>query len=119
MTPHSRFDRAVLDQLERKIGRQNLGEVIDLFCADGPRRLRAVQDAQRRADLEASAEALHSIRGSAAMLGLHSLDELVSRAEGLAGEGDVDGVEALIDDLEGAYTEAVAFLRRRREQLER
>jgi len=117
MNQGSDFDPATLAKIEKKLGPRVLGEIIDLFCEHGPKRMRTIREGRQSGDLSTSADALHSIKGSAAMIGSVRLAELAHRMELMAGAGDVAGVTELVGDLETAFADSIAYYRERRKNL--
>jgi len=110
-------DKTVLSRLIEDIGPEIVGRTIDLFLEQAPARLTAVRDGLRRADLGTTAEALHSIKSSAAMLGAAGLSEVAGRGELLAREGRLAETNELLEGFETAFRETTTLLRLRRRRL--
>ena len=110
-------DTDVLSRLVKDLGPAVVGRIIDLFLEHGPDRLEAVRAGMRDADMDAAEAALHSIKSSAAMLGIHALAEVCGRAERLAREGPGPELTALIGSFESTFAEAIVLLRARRDEL--
>ena len=106
-------DSTVLDNLSRMVGAETSTEIVDLFLSCGPARLTAVRNGAESGDFESCADALHSLKSSAGMLGANRLCELAARMERLSGEGDHDAMAALVERLLDAYGEAEILLRAR------
>jgi len=112
-------DTNVLSRLIEDIGPEIVGRTIDLFLDQAPVRLAAVREGLRHADMEATAEALHSIKSSAAMLGASGLSEVAGRGEHLARNGKVAEVTTLLGAFETAFHETTSRLHARRRGLAR
>lgn len=62
-------------------------EVIDLFIADGPRRLQAIEAALQAADTSALARAAHALKGACGNIGAQALQSWCAVLEAQASEG--------------------------------
>lgn len=93
---YSLFDRHLA--LQNLDGDEELlTELIALFQDEAPKRLAAVQEAQRQGDLAALREAAHALKGMAAQIGALRLKEQAAALEQAAkeGRGDPDGEATL------------------------
>ena len=116
MTASPLIDADSLARLEQDVGPQVVGQIIGLFLERGPDRLQAVRTGVQSADLAGAAEALHSIKSSAAMLGASGLADIAERAERLARGGRAADLTTLMKSFERAFEETTAFLRDRRRE---
>jgi len=105
------FDEHALPRLERMVGVQVLGEVLDLYFENAPKRVAAVRAGLGSEDLEAAALALHDLKSSAGMLGVSGLQQLAEEMERLARQNDADGLRARVEPLEAAVARADSLLR--------
>jgi HPt (histidine-containing phosphotransfer) domain-containing protein len=105
------FDEHALPRLERMVGVQVLGEVLDLYFDHAPKRVAAVRAGLRSKDLEAAALALHDLKSSAGMLGLTGLQQLAEEMERLARQNDAEELRARFAPLEAAVARADSLLR--------
>lgn len=111
MTADPWFDEHALPRLERMVGVQVLGEVLDLYFDHAPKRVAAVRAGLRSKGLEAAALALHDLKSSAGMLGLTGLQQLAEEMERLARRNDAEGLRARFAPLEAAVARAGSLLR--------
>jgi len=93
--------RARIDRLRKSMpGKEAVvGELIDLFVGDLPRRLGAIREAIGRADARALALQAHALGGSAANFGAARLDDLCGALEELGTSGVLAGAPAMLDAL--------------------
>jgi HPt (histidine-containing phosphotransfer) domain-containing protein len=114
MTANSWFDENALPRLERMVGVKVLGEVLDLYFENAPKRVAAIRTGLRSEDLEAAALALHDLKSSAGMLGASGLQQLAEEMERLARQNDADALRARFEPLEAAVARADGLLREAR-----
>jgi two-component system phosphorelay protein LuxU len=107
------LETKVLDRLEGDVGARVVTEIIELFLGHGPEKLEAARDGRRSGDLKAIADALHSIKSSAAMFGASRLRDLTERLEERAVEGDTAAVEELFGTFEETFAKTIDLLRER------
>ena len=104
------LDRAVLDGLRARIGSDKVTRLIALFGEN----VRAREIAARRAladgDERALAVALHSIKGSAQLIGARRLEELAARWEQAVRAGDTAAVAEAIGEIHEAYARVESAL---------
>jgi CheY-like chemotaxis protein/signal transduction histidine kinase/HPt (histidine-containing phosphotransfer) domain-containing protein len=87
-------------------------EIVDLFLADTPARMRALECAQESGDLEAVAAAAHALKSSCGNLGAMALYGLFRDIESLGRNGDVDSVASLIPRVRSEFVRVEVALRR-------
>ncbi len=89
-----------LHQLQEITGRSVVGEIVDSFLGEVPRRLSRLREALATGDGEALAFTAHSLKGSSAQLGALRLASL-SHALELAGrEGSLEEAAGIVDEIE-------------------
>lgn len=91
-------------------GGKFLTELIDIFLADTPVRLRELAAATAAADLATATRAAHSIKGSAGNFGAATLSSLAMEVEHAAKAGRLDEVRAKSPALEQAAADVFAAL---------
>jgi signal transduction histidine kinase/CheY-like chemotaxis protein/HPt (histidine-containing phosphotransfer) domain-containing protein len=100
------LDPACLDNLRRLgelAGKPLLGEVLDLYRSETPKRLHRMREALHRSDAEDLHFTAHSLKGSSAQIGALRIAALSAEIEQRAQRGDlgdVGGMAGLLDDLE-------------------
>jgi HPt (histidine-containing phosphotransfer) domain-containing protein len=116
LTTSTWFDEHALPRLERMVGVKVLGEVLDLYFENAPKRIAAVRNGLRSEDLGAAALALHDLKSSAGMLGASGLQRLAEEMERLARQNDADGLRTRFELLEAAMARADNLLRDARDR---
>jgi len=109
----SGFDLATLEKIQRQLGERRFCDIIGIFLDNTPGRLRRVQQGVSSDDLDDSAEALHSIKSSAAMFGADELEQVAESMERAAREQRVDDFRSGLPDLERTIRAVGEFLRQR------
>jgi HPt (histidine-containing phosphotransfer) domain-containing protein len=93
-----------------------LGEIVQLFLDDLPRRLNALHCALAEGNLESIASVAHSLRGSASIFGSDATAQAALWLEKLARRGSTDAIPSAMASVEfhlGKLVEALRdFLRR-------
>ncbi len=106
-----------LRQLQEMTGRSVVGEVVEGFLSEAPRRLSRLREALAAGDGEALAFAAHSLKGSGAQLGALRLASL-SHALELAGrQGSLDGAVGMVDEIEREVARVAPALKQARDAL--
>ena len=77
--------------------------MVALYVEQMPDRLAAARAAAERGDLDALADAAHSMKSSSAQLGATRLTELLEEAEGVAERGEVFDASRRLDAIEREY----------------
>jgi two-component system sensor histidine kinase/response regulator len=101
------IDRAHLGRLRPAL----VAELITLFRQAAPQRVAALRDACQRGDAAALSNAAHALKGEAAAIGAHELEDLCRALERLGAAHTVVGADALLESLDGALQRATAALR--------
>ncbi|MCB1057098.1 MAG: response regulator, partial [Acidobacteria bacterium] len=113
----SPVDPEVLDKLRRlqaRTGRDVLGQLIEIFEAEGPRRVRVLHEALLAGDMSSLAFAAHALKGSGGTLGARRLAELCQHLEDLAGAGWSDRLPAILARLDAELEDVLAALHQAR-----
>jgi CheY-like chemotaxis protein len=108
-------DRAVLDRLATSMGGAFVGELIGTFVVDARELVATLGRALGAADLDAFRRAAHSLKSTSESLGATALATLARELEAAARAGSLEGAEARLERLAGAYETAA----RRLEELRR
>ena len=101
---HASTDSAALDRLRRFGGGKLLRDMIALFLVAAPERLAAARSALAGENVSGAELALHSLKSSSAQLGAMRMHHLCDEGERRTREGSLDGVPALIDELEHEFS---------------
>lgn len=101
-------------RLKKMAGSATALEILDRFLEESPTRLKGCLEALPQGDLVAIRHHLHRIRSDAGWLGAKQVQELAGQGESMAVEGQVDGLEELLQQLSGECYEASQELHRQR-----
>ncbi|HEO70361.1 MAG TPA: PAS domain S-box protein [Candidatus Hydrogenedentes bacterium] len=85
-------------------------EIITIFLADLPQRAEDVRTAVAREHPDAVARSAHTLKGSAATLGLQRLEAVMREIEAAAGEGLMEGMSGLLERFETELQQAASAL---------
>lgn len=99
-------DRDALARLEEWGGRELMVNMLRIFLEHAPKRMEKIREGADSGPLSAAEDGAHSLKSSAGNLGARRLQSLAAEVENRASEGDVEGVTALLPDLEAAFDEA-------------
>lgn len=111
------LDPAVLDQIAEldEPGQPSLVvELIDVYLADEPRRVEAIETAARGSDPAALSRAAHALKGAALSLGVKACAAICAELEKRGRAGDLTGAVELVAALRAESARATEALRRRR-----
>ena len=100
------FDLDFLSQLnsiQRSGGPDIVEELLSVFVQDAPSRFSSIRGPLTDNDSGALEKAAHRLKGSSSQLGLVRVASLSASLERKGKEGNLDGAEALMDDLEKEY----------------
>ena len=78
-----------------------LGQVVDVFLADSPAIMAAIQQAVARRDAKAVAASAHALKGSIGLFAQQDAYQTARRIERIAASGDLTGVLEACAVLEG------------------
>ncbi|MBB6188001.1 Hpt domain-containing protein [Rhodanobacter sp. MP7CTX1] len=93
------IQRALID-LQEIGGDAFVGECIELFLSSAPTKLTDAKDAAEKGDVKTAIRAAHTLKSTAAQLGLEKLSALCSEMEMLGNAGDMAGLLRLLADAE-------------------
>ena len=85
--------------------RELLLELFDIFIEDYPGKLDAIKQAVAKKDSEALRDAAHSMKGASGNLSAKRLYAMFLKVEQLAKANNMDGVEGLLKELDGAFSD--------------
>jgi HPt (histidine-containing phosphotransfer) domain-containing protein len=95
---------------DRRMDREGLKELLDLFERHAPRHLQRLAEAVDRRDAQAAREAAHSLCGSSAYVYAQALVAHCKAAENEAAAEQLDSLAARMPALEAELTQAWAQL---------
>lgn len=110
-------DPNALERLRSLGGAALLQTMIDLFLENTPKRLRAAADGERSGDWYRVERAAHSLKSTAAHLGLNGIHSLARDIEELAERGQANGMLDLLHGIDSLLPAAQAFLAEERRPL--
>ena len=108
------LDQAALDVirgLQRPGQPDVLAMIVNLFCESAPRLIATMGNAVIQGDYPAAATAAHTLKSSAAHLGLHELYELCTTIENYGGGATTEAIKRFIDRIQALYPDAEQALR--------
>lgn len=112
-------DLSTLPVFDRDAAMTHVGEevevlraVVEMFLEEGPKRLAQIGAAVQVGDARELEGSAHTLKGSAAILGLERVRALSLALEELGESGSAAGAEARMKALSGALEEGIAALRR-------
>jgi hypothetical protein len=110
--PRPPLDAPRLAHLRRPTRRGTLllDELIDLYLADGPRRLAALEAALARGDADDVTRQAHALKGSSANLAADEVRAACEHLETQGRTGQIDGLRTLIDAAQAAFAAAATRL---------
>lgn len=97
------MDRAALEKLRALGGVPLLTKMIDLFLENTPKRIAAAHGGEKSGDWYEVERAAHSLKSSAANLGLTDLQSLAREIEDLAERRQPEKVGPLLRELESRF----------------
>lgn len=103
------LDHAVIDELTRQIGRDNLDEVVDKIRSESAVRWEELVQADADSDAEARARHVHSLKSISMSIGLHVLGDALAEAESQLRAGESMPKDWL-EQLEGLRTDSMRAL---------
>jgi two-component system, sensor histidine kinase and response regulator len=112
MTESDVVDSGTLDALLEMVGgdKMFLGELIDAYFADTLQLLATMRHALAVGDAPALRRSAHALKSNSANLGAFELAALCRELEELGNAGMLDGVGALLAQLEAEYARVVPAL---------
>ena len=106
----SGFDLAALEKIQRQLGERRFRDLVGIFLENTPDRLRRVRQGASSDDLDDPAEALHSIKSSAANLGVGDVERIAADIEEHVRAGRTDALTQMVQELQTAFQEAKPHL---------
>ncbi len=97
------LDPAALDRLRDLGGEALLSKMIELFLENTPKRIQAALEGEKTGNWHEVERAAHSLKSSAANLGLNGLRALACEVEELAEVQNADRIVPLLRELEAVY----------------
>lgn len=111
------FDQEIFDRLLEIGGPPLALRVIQLFLEHVPGKMTEVKSSFDAADYPALERLAHSVKSSAANLGLEDFRRLAADLERSAGTRDVEHVNQLVPALLDAHTQSVTLLMEKQQEL--
>lgn len=102
-----------LEYLESVAGPGAIAEMIDHFGQDMPERIQRMRALLKTGDLVLLARLAHDLKSNSATLGVPVLSALGARIEQAAEAGTLEGVAALLDEIERLFPQAFVALEQR------
>jgi HPt (histidine-containing phosphotransfer) domain-containing protein len=110
-----RFDPAAIDRIREMAGAEAgafVAEMVELFVNEGSRSMRELQGASARADWKVVGRSAHSLKSSAATLGLMRLSAACRNLEADTREGAAGpGINGLIEEVSSEFDAALPILK--------
>jgi len=106
-----RYDTAALERLARFGGAALLQRMAAMLAVDGPRRVERLRHAAEAGDAAAVAAVLHSLKATAAQLGLAALAACCARAEDLCADGDLAAARGDVERVAAELPVDIEWLR--------
>jgi HPt (histidine-containing phosphotransfer) domain-containing protein len=106
------LDEAALVSLLEMVGGDPdfVDELIDTFLADAPRQLAELRTAVATGTAADAVRPAHSLKGTAATIGARAVEAVSRSIEEQAGDGNVDGLDDQVRELERALADLEAAL---------
>lgn len=97
--------------------RELFGEVVEIFCEEGPKLLRKLEEALAASDCEAGQRAAHSIKGEVSYFACASAVATAKEMENLAREQNLDLCRAKLPELQKNLQQLTASVAAWRQQV--
>ena len=104
------IDHQALERLEEWGGPKLQRQILKPFLEHAPERMDQIRDGLAASDPHAVELGSHSLRSSAANVGVVILQEIAGQVENAAADKDLGTAEGLLPDLESAFDEARSAL---------
>lgn len=98
------LDESVLARLRVQIGSATVDRLVGLSRTNVRDRQAAALEAVNNEDLSSLSQALHSIKGSAQLIGARRLEEVSARWEERARSGEIETVALALDEIADAFS---------------
>ena len=115
MTARDVLDPAVVESLRQLTppGEPDvLQEVLTLFLNEVPKKIEALRAAAAAGDAMVAQRTAHSLKGSSGNIGARALHDVCRRLDDDAKNGDLSGVQTLLDQLNAEYEKVEKEIRR-------
>ncbi len=100
-----------LKRLQAELGTQGMQQIIEIFCSSVPELLAQLNTAFARRDAESFRNTAHSLKGSAATIGLSQLQELAALLERSGQAGDWEQVPDALEGLKQQFDAVRPYLK--------
>ena len=107
MTDPVILDPKALDRLREWGGEKLLGQMVRIFIENSPTRMEQIRNGGSDGDLKEAERGAHSLKSSAANLGLEAFRAVAADMEARAAKGDLASVRAILPDLEATYEQGL------------
>ncbi len=104
------IDLSALAEL-REVMEEEFDILLETFLHDSEERVEQIKSAVSAHDAEALARAAHSFKGSCTNVGVPVLAQLCMEAEMKGKNGELEGIEALVDAIEKAFSDVSRLLK--------
>jgi PAS domain S-box-containing protein len=114
------LDRAQFDHLcglQDEADPHFIGDLIDLFVSETPRRLRDLRAARTAEDTRAFAQLAHTIKGAASNFGGRAMQARCEQLEALARAGRLAEAEEVVSGLDSDFARLVAALEKQKQRV--
>ena len=103
------LDTAALDSL-RELGDDFFRELVETFLESSREQMEAIRQAAKDADAGLMEAAAHSLKGASRQQGAVVLAECCRKLEEMGKEGDLDGINPLLEKTEDSYRKTIEEL---------
>ena len=100
------IDPQALDRLKEWGGEKLMTQMVRLFLDNSSTRMDQIRAGVRERDVAEAEKGSHSLKSSAANVGVLEVRRLAADIEAASVSGDIDAVEALLPEIEDAYAKA-------------
>lgn len=107
----TQLDLGTLREL-REVMAQEFDELIEAYLSDTRVRIDEVRAAVAAGDAYQVRELIHSLKGSCSNIGAFALAQCCQKAENMARAGELDGVDAMVEEIQRLFTDVATALSR-------
>lgn len=115
MNEQAHVDMAVLEMLEEVLD-EGFSGLLSVYLQDAQTKMASLQAGLEQGDADLVRSSAHSLKGSSANLGAQPLAELSLAVEQQAREGNLAGLDRLLEQIEAEFREVAAILERRMDE---
>lgn len=105
------IDSAQMDRLHEWGGKELQTKMADLFLTHAKERMDQIREGLSTSQPETAETGAHTLKSSAGNVGAQRVQRLAQEAETLAEEGNLEGIQSLLPNLEKAFDEACVALK--------